>query len=53
MQGLAAVRLMLRSGLDRSEDGTLREAAQTALAQVDGEIAELRGLIAEMRSGPD
>ena len=51
MQGLAALRLLLATGLNRNPDteGTLRQSAEDALRQVDQEIAELRVLIAEMR----
>ena len=49
MQGLAALRLLLATGLNRNSEGTLKRSAEDALRQVDQEIAELRVLIAEMR----
>ena len=49
LQGLVALRLMLSSGLTGNGNGVLREAAEAAICQIDGEISELRSLIAEMR----
>jgi signal transduction histidine kinase len=53
MQGLVALLLTLRSGLrraDAGEGGGVRDAAEQAVALIDREISDLRGLIAEMRS---
>jgi hypothetical protein len=50
MQGLVALLLTLRSGLGRSGRDDVRDAAEDAVALIDREISELRGLIAEMRA---
>ncbi len=48
LQGLGALRVLLSSALSRPEDG-LRSLVGGAIDQLDGEIANLRGLIAELR----
>ena len=48
LQGLAALRMLLVSGLNRSPEA-LERAATEAVRQIDGEIGDLRALIAEMR----
>ena len=50
MQGLVALLLTLRSGLGRPGRDEVRDAAEQAVALIDREISELRGLIAEMRA---
>ena len=52
LQGLVALRLLLVSGMNRGSQEALQSAAEDAVRQIDGEIGELRGLIAEMRSAP-
>jgi signal transduction histidine kinase len=48
MQGLAALRMLLASGISRSPEA-LERAATEAVRQLDDEIGDLRVLIAEMR----
>ena len=48
LQGLAALRVLLQSGLKVGGDA-LEEAARTAAEQVTSEIANLRALITELR----
>lgn len=50
MQGLVALLLTLRSGLGHSDRDGVRDAAEQAVALIDREISDLRGLIAEMRA---
>jgi hypothetical protein len=52
LQGLVALRLLLVSGMNRGSQEALQSAAEDAVRHIDGEIGELRGLIAEMRSAP-
>jgi len=51
MQGLAALRLLLATGISQDSPEALRRAAGEAVELLDGEIGELRVLIAEMRGG--
>lgn len=53
LQGLVGVRMLLKSGLSVSQSDALPAAAEQAIHQLEYEIAELRGLIAEIRSRPD
>jgi signal transduction histidine kinase len=49
LQALAAVRLRLAAALRRKDDDAVREAAGSAVEQLDREIGELRNLIQELR----
>jgi signal transduction histidine kinase len=48
LQGLAGVRMLLVSGMNRSPE-ELHRATIEAVRHIDGEIGALRALIAEMR----
>jgi signal transduction histidine kinase len=53
MQGLAALRMLLASAVNERSREALEHAASEAIRQLEGEIGELRHLIAEMRGeGP-
>lgn len=49
MQGLAALRMLLVTAMGKESPDALQDAAEEAVAQLDGEIGDLRELIAEMR----
>jgi len=49
MQGLAALRFLLAAGINQDSPEALRRAATEAIELLDGEIGDLRALIAEMR----
>lgn len=49
LQGLVALRMLLRSGIDQGSPA-LAAAAKQTVGQLDREIRDLRGLIAEMRT---
>jgi hypothetical protein len=49
LQGLVALRMLLRSGINQGSHGALAAAAKETVGQLDHEIRDLRGLIAEMR----
>lgn len=49
MQGLAALRMQLVTAMGKHSPDELQRAAREAVSQLDGEIGELRELIAEMR----
>jgi signal transduction histidine kinase len=49
LQALGALRMMLSSGLKRSEPEALARAVRTAVEQIQGEIVNLRTLITELR----
>lgn len=53
LQGMVAVRMLLKSGLSASRPDALGSAAEQAIRQLEQEIGELRELIAEIRSRPD
>ena len=50
LQGLVALRMLLRSGINQGSDRALAAAAKETVGQLDHEIRDLRGLIAEMRT---
>jgi signal transduction histidine kinase len=49
LQGMAALRLLLTAGLNQGSNEALADVVREALHQLDGEIGDLRALIAEMR----
>ncbi len=49
LQGLAAVRLLLATGLRSGDDARLREAVAHSIEQIDTEIASMRALITDLR----
>lgn len=49
LQGLVALRILLRSGINQGSPA-LAAAAKETVGQLDREIRDLRGLIAEMRT---
>jgi signal transduction histidine kinase len=49
LQSLAMTRLTLASALRESQDSELTEPIASAIAQIDGSIANLRNLIADLR----
>lgn len=49
MQGLAALRMLLVTGVTQDSPEALRAAVNDAVSQLDDEIGNLRALIAEMR----
>lgn len=53
LQGMVAVRMLLKSGLCASRPDALGSAAEQAVRQLEHEIGELRELIAEIRSRRD
>ena len=50
LQGLAAMRVMLMTAVDRGSSQSLERAAEACLHQIDAEIGTLRASISEMRS---
>ena len=50
MQGLVALRLLLASGINQGSHQTLTRVAESALAQIDEELGDLKALVAEMRT---
>ena len=50
LQGLVALRMLLRSGINQGSHRALDAAAKETVGQLDREIRDLRGLIAEMRT---
>jgi signal transduction histidine kinase len=49
MQGLAALRMLLASGINRGSPEALEHAAEEALRQIDDELGDLRALVSEMK----
>jgi signal transduction histidine kinase len=49
LQGLGALKVILTTALKREDSSTLREAAEQAIGQLETQIAELQGLITELR----
>ena len=49
LQGLVALRILLRSGINQGSPA-LAAAAKQTVGQLDQEIRDLRGLITEMRA---
>ena len=52
LQGLVALRMLLRSGINQGSPRALSAAAKETVGQLDREIRDLRALIAEMRDRP-
>ena len=54
LQGLGALKVLLTTSLKPGSPGQLRSAAEQAVAQLEKQIAELHGLITELRpAAPD
>jgi signal transduction histidine kinase len=49
LQGLGALQVILTTGLNQEGSEPLRKAAEQAVAQLETQIAELQGLITELR----
>jgi hypothetical protein len=49
MQGLAALRMLLASGINRGSPEALEHAAEAAVRQIDDELGDLRALVTEMK----
>jgi signal transduction histidine kinase len=49
LQGLGALQVILTTALNQEDPGSLRTAAERAVGQLETQIAELQGLITELR----